>query len=390
MAFKKQDGGTCWFHALFNGFIHSYNGRKFLNIVFKENGIPKNDTVRVDMCPKPNNLDPLTCLELLYKYTHETGISNNNTSQFIKNSNDRGLDPNFIDKIYILMFPEYRKDIVIMEPLEKNINTLTLKKQSIGDVNKKQFILSHSYISIRSPGKSGHAISGCISKDNVFYIIDSNGYIFKCKWNTNDGLDLLKTHYITFYGGTKGDIRVIVRAVYINEAVILGNNNTSHPNIIVHKNLRNINNEYNMLKIKNGKLNGKLNANNKNSPKIKNAKNARKRILIINGRYNNNLNANNKNSPKIKNAKKKRILSIVNTQSNNKSKIPDKYRELANIIKAIRIQMTNENVNQVVSQSMNSIIKEIIANEKGRRTLAIIRINKKKKKDLNALMFKRN
>lgn len=201
-----QSGDSCWFHSIMNGLLVSRRGRMILEYMVYQyaSGISENlkktINIPVSSCPRTSGVMPVhdfmrRVYQLLYKKaTLNSGVAVRNiveshrsytgnirpdapTEQFIKIIKTSGL---------------YKYTSLFDSNLEASFPLLGLK---IGPSRPKNFVtfgnttykLDHSIIGMF--GTFNHAVCGTVI-DGSYYVIDSNGFFFKCEWK--DPKNILK------------------------------------------------------------------------------------------------------------------------------------------------------------------------------------------------------
>jgi len=219
--FKKQIGGTCWFHATLNGFLLSYYGRIFLEKVISKYPVLK--PAAPDSCPSPNS-DRSELLKYVKRYLTEginvrhnstlrefTGRSNTHMrSGGLRNLHEKGL-------IRKLFQPELERSIIYFSD-HSVVNGITSKEPF--NYEKQEWVLSHAIINVYFiEDNIGHAIAGVRIKGDRYFIVDSGtNESYEYDWRTNaDICDIGSMIGKRYKKTTK---KVLVTFVYIQEYFI--------------------------------------------------------------------------------------------------------------------------------------------------------------------------
>jgi hypothetical protein len=182
---RKQNGGTCWFHAFLTGFLLSKYGRVYLKDL-----VGTQSASTSYFCPMKTSHMNDKVKGLIRKYLN-SGVRNNknNINTFIgKNKNvtkNSGLSIRDMFRLYNNFFGNDIKRQKQIVRFFKNKPTI------ISELNPPEVtgVLSHALISL----SSFHFISGIINKKDEAYIFDSASLAYKkIDWRTPDGITQIK------------------------------------------------------------------------------------------------------------------------------------------------------------------------------------------------------
>ena len=243
-----QTTGTCWFHALMNGFLLSKYGRPYLEETIREyeekNGKIEN-LKSINFCPMKYHehfshkglyfsiIKKFLRFGIKNKYNTLQGFFPNQTN--IENRGGRTqilVKYNELNKLYKMLFGnEYLKDFLITEystykfnmenRISAKINTAVFSDiphiRKEGDDN---YVLSHAQIAGTSRD-GGHAITGFVCDDNKYYIYNY-GQTFLFDWTKKDSENSLREYFFknVFPRTDVNDILILITAVWIKKESI--------------------------------------------------------------------------------------------------------------------------------------------------------------------------
>ena len=280
--FKRQEGGTCWFHAMMTGFLLSKNGRLYLQNLVGESGA----VAKGDYCPTKfatiTDLLPLIRRYLLSGVNNKENIIKAFASNVKSNvSKQSGITHKEIHELYKKFFP----DVNLRVRKYYKDNTKPKQNEFIFESGSEvDGTLSHAYIGIHYSGQkigqgASHAISGIIDERGNYYIFDSATTEYKNLgkgWDTKEGMKEIKD-YMQSKATSLSHVydRITVTCVYLPKSVI----NKATKNVSkIQSNSKGRSIISNMVKeIKNGKRNWQLGNDTRvnHRPNIRNAKNQR-------------------------------------------------------------------------------------------------------------------
>jgi hypothetical protein len=218
VAFRKQQGGTCWFHAIMNGLLMSYMPRKYLREMIKQKGI-SNNSFTMNSCPRTidgfwkyiayrlkgagninarvRNVNVIKAVGARRKFANPLGFiprRGNTVSSYTKRvaksrSSVTGGSISDLYNIYTKLFANdfsYRKNSSTPKFFLRKGNDF----EPYFKYNGEWYYISHAYIQVSGRGGFwGHAIAGYKTMRGTYKISDSNleaPYDFNWRVSEND------------------------------------------------------------------------------------------------------------------------------------------------------------------------------------------------------------
>ena len=347
-----QEGRTCWFHSLLNGFLLSKYGRRYLHSIVGVGPFNSKNVASKDSCPIEKVVS-ITNIKPFIRLYMQQGVISNHFKFFVNNSVTK--NSGYKLKSELKIFP--------------GIHTVTYKKgQVLPDPTK--YILSHAYITVSFHSSDlAHAISGIINSKDEYFLYDSHGQYKQISdaWYTENGIreikkffrydkkdDIKSVHFVLVYVPKhrvdtptlhEFELERIEKTIKsLQEASKKGLNSYRTSKYINTEKIVNrplitgtINNRM-VREILAGERNWQLEPIKRNSKELKNAKIARIVQLIKNGKRNQNLNIKNSNNHRVKNAKNMRSGVLESKQKKNKA------LEVNRIVQLIKNGKRNESL----------------------------------------------
>ena len=201
--FIKQEGSTCWFHSIMNGFLLSTIGRRFLKKII--NG----PSASLNSCPT-KSASKVQLLSHLARYLREgVSDSDNNISMFFPFKKGIGGTKKDYISLCLKLFPDYIDNKILFNDDSGNYTQdLPFDLQRYKD----GAIISHSYIS--SIGE--HAITGA-RDEKGFFVFDSNfTEPIRINWTTEAGQKQLIKHFETYYEIKKVKLNIVSTYIHLD------------------------------------------------------------------------------------------------------------------------------------------------------------------------------